>query len=155
MHRGEHLRLVDAGTADDCQPRPELRGTQPDLPSGHETVLLVDDEAHLRRVVTIWLRTFGYRVLHVASADEALRVMDSERIDLLLSDVIMPEMDGPMLATLARRRDPRVRVLFMSAYFDASSPRIGSFFDSPPLLPKPFEVGSLMRKVREILDKPA
>jgi signal transduction histidine kinase len=120
-------------------------------PSGHERVLLVDDEAPLRRVVGEILLESGYRVELAASAEEALAKCEAwaaheETIDLLLTDVVMPGMSGHELATRVRRL-LRVPVLFMSGYEEHSGLGGGD-----PMIRKPFTASGLARRVREVLD---
>ncbi len=121
---------------------------------GGETILFVEDEPAIRKVTERALRASGYRVFSSASADEALRVMaDRPRIDLLLTDVVMPGMNGGELARRLCRELPGMRVLFLSGYAaDALDDRI------PPaagLLQKPFTSEELLQRVREVLDRPA
>jgi CheY-like chemotaxis protein len=120
--------------------------------SGHERVLLVDDEAPLRRVVGEILLDSGYRVELAASAEEALAKCEAcaaraETIDLLLTDVVMPGMSGRELAIRVRSLLPHVPVLFMSGYEEHSGLGGGE-----PVIPKPFTASALARRIREVLD---
>jgi signal transduction histidine kinase/CheY-like chemotaxis protein len=127
-------------------PRPGAR------PRGQETVLLVEDEPSLRRIVVEVLVDSGYRVRAAANAEEALRICDdavsrNDPLDLLLSDVVMPGMGGRELAARVRSRCPRARVLLMSGYDE--HPGLGQ---NEPMIGKPFTAAALERRLREVLD---
>jgi hypothetical protein len=111
------------------------------LPQGTETVLLAEDESSLRRLMARVLRMQGYTILEAADGNEALALAQANgpKIQLLLTDVIMPGLSGKMLAEWLTQVNPRVRVLFIS----------GTLF-----LPKPFNPHDLAKKVREALDAP-
>jgi two-component system, cell cycle sensor histidine kinase and response regulator CckA len=120
---------------------------------GSETVLLVEDDASLRMLAREILTVQGYTVVEAASPREALRVHQTHdgRIDLLLTDVVMPEMNGQQLAdhlTIAR---PQMVVLFMSGYTGAALTRMGGAEFAGHLLQKPFTPEGLSRRVREVL----
>jgi PAS domain S-box-containing protein len=123
---------------------------------GHETILLVEDEAELRRVITIVLSERGYRVLSAESAEEAADILEewTGPLHLLLTDVVMPKVSGPELAEHLRAARPGLRVLFMSGYADDAVVRRGVQAGVMPLLNKPFMPEALARKVREVLDSP-
>ena|SRR6266511_2466030 len=121
---------------------------------GTETVLLVEDEPAVRALGARVLRSRGYTVLDAANGVEALRVAAAAgaRIDLLLTDVVMPQMGGEALAEQFRALYPRTRVLFTSGYADSASFH-GSVRDCGALfIEKPFSPAALARKVREVLD---
>ena len=119
---------------------------------GSGSVLLVEDEEEVRRLVATILELHGYRVLAAPNGDEALRIFEQcgQRIDLLISDVVMPGMRGPELAVHLRRRQPELNVLFISGYTDSSITNqlvpAGSHF-----LQKPFAVDALVRAVNAAL----
>jgi signal transduction histidine kinase len=121
---------------------------------GSETILLVEDEEQVRTIVQTVLRKHGYRVVPSQNAGEALLFCEQypERIHLLLTDVVMPQMSGPELARrlLLQRRD--MRVLCMSGYTDDSILRHGMLESDFAYLQKPITPASLTRKVREVLD---
>lgn len=131
--------------------RPEDQPAQ----GGHETVLVVEDNAGLRRIVVRQLSDVGYHVLEASDAETALAVVDSpEPIHLLLTDIVMPgEMDGRDLARVAVTRRPTLRVLLTSGYPDA---RMGGSTQPTGgrLLSKPYRKEELRRAVREVLDEP-
>jgi PAS domain S-box-containing protein len=122
--------------------------------AGHGTVLLVEDNELVRRVTRRMLESLGYRVLEASDPVSALAESDrmGEEIDLLLTDVVMPGMDGMALAESIRARRPHVRTLCMSGYapgnlFDAG----GIVPDAQPYLQKPFELHALATAVRKAL----
>jgi two-component system cell cycle sensor histidine kinase/response regulator CckA len=121
---------------------------------GEETILLVEDEDAVRKVACGILRRNGYDVIETANAGEALLVVESHggRIDLLLTDVVMPQMSGPELARRLGAVRPDLRVLCMSGYTDDSVVRHGLIDGGTPFLQKPLTPDGLARKVREVLD---
>jgi signal transduction histidine kinase len=123
---------------------------------GSENVLLVEDDEEVRAIARIILETVGYRVLAVASPAEALATLARHggAIDLLLTDVVMPEMSGPELAQRVRALRPDLRVLYMSGYTADAMLRHGIRETDVALLPKPFSRRALLTKVREVLDAP-
>jgi nitrogen-specific signal transduction histidine kinase len=132
--------------------RAGMAGGGPDV--GSETILLVEDEDEVRRVLNQILASKGYRVLQASSGEEALVISRLHRgaIDLLLTDVTMPRMKGPELAArlLAERRD--TRVVYMSGY---NEELLSDGESEPPIcLNKPFSSQALGRTVREVLDVP-
>ena len=122
--------------------------------SGTETILLVEDDAGVRRVARDVLRARGYRVLEAADGPEALRIAEGERgsIDLLLTDMIMPLMSGRELANRLQERDRKVRVVFMSGYTDDVIAYHGDLGPDAAFVQKPFAPEAIARKVREVLD---
>jgi two-component system, cell cycle sensor histidine kinase and response regulator CckA len=125
-------------------------GAQPSLPMGHETVLLVEDEEPVRELVRRVLEGSGYVVLAASRPSEAEQLLDeNDEIDLMLSDVVMPEMSGYDLARRVRERRPDIRMLFMSGYAHRVS---GSEAFEGELLKKPFAPEQLARAVRNALD---
>ncbi len=121
---------------------------------GSETILLVEDEDAVRGLTRRCLESSGYTVLQAASAEEALPIAanHSGRLDLLLTDVIMPGASGPELARRLLETRPGTRVLYVSGYTDASMASQGALDDGAFFLQKPFTPESLARKVREVLD---
>jgi len=124
------------------------------LARGSETILLVEDEPAVRRLVSQMLLLTGYTVLEAANGPEAVQLIEeSPPVDLLLTDIVMPSMSGGELAEHLSRDHPNMRVLFTSGYMDDSVVQdvvaMGAQF-----LPKPFTPETLVRKVREVLDQP-
>ncbi len=123
---------------------------------GSETILLVEDEPAVLRMVQRMLRGLGYTILPAGTPSEALRQLARAdgRVDLLLTDVIMPEMRGDQLARRVQERHPAARVLLTSGYPDDAVARHGFVPPGTRLLAKPFELDALARAVREALDEP-
>ena len=121
---------------------------------GRETILLVEDDAALRSLATRILQRAGYHVLAAADAPQARRIFaaHSEPVDLLLTDVVLPGMSGPDLADLLTGRAPGLKVLYTSGYNDNLVLRDKVLDGGTDFLGKPWSVGSLTRKVREVLD---
>ena len=121
--------------------------------NGTETILLVEDEEMVRKLARQILATQGYRVLEATNGEEALRMCehDQEPIELLLTDVIMPEMSGPELAERLHRLRPELRVLFMSGYTDDAIVHHGVLAEGAHFIQKPFAPDVLSRRVRQIL----
>lgn len=124
---------------------------------GTETVLLVEDDAAVRAVAQRALRRFGYTVLAAEGGEDALRLARDYqgRIHLLLTDIMMPGMNGLEVATRVTRFRPGIRVFFMSGYADQDLVRQGLLDPATHLLQKPFTPRELGERVREILDLPA
>lgn len=128
--------------------------------SGEEcqkTVLAVDDDPEVLRLVAAILRRLGLRVYAAGDGEEAIRVFEQmpEPPDLLLTDVVMPGLSGPGLADRLLAMNPSLRVLFMSGYENRQIVQryvVGPGF---PLIPKPFTLENLSAKVTEVLDGPA
>jgi two-component system cell cycle sensor histidine kinase/response regulator CckA len=121
---------------------------------GTETILLAEDETAVRAMAREALETSGYRVIEARNGVEALAVAAAHAggIDLLVTDVVMPQMGGGELAERLRAERPGVRVLFMSGYTDDDVVRQGISEAGSAFLQKPFMLSALARKVRELLD---
>jgi CheY-like chemotaxis protein len=117
-------------------------------------VLVVEDNAALRRVVTRQLGELGYRVHEAENAAAGLRLMERENIDLLLTDVVMPGgTNGRELARRARQRWPRIKVVFTSGFSETRlNGEAGSLAECTPLLSKPYRKEELASAAREALD---
>ena len=115
-------------------------------------VLLVEDEASLRQMTALVLRRLGYRVQEASSGEEALSLAQANRdkIDLLMTDVLMPGMSGRELAEVLQSRDPGVRVLFLSGRAEG---RQSVAHTETAFLQKPFTVDAVSKKIREVLDR--
>jgi CheY-like chemotaxis protein len=124
--------------------------------AGTETVLLVEDEASVRRLLKHVLSKQGYEVLEASSGEEALDIYDRHNgsIDLLLTDMVMPKMNGRELADELTQRQPGLRVLCVSGYTDDVLIRNGALGPGMYFLQKPLKPQVLTTKVREVLDAP-
>jgi CheY-like chemotaxis protein len=122
-----------------------------------ETLLLVEDEASVRELLRELLEAAGYVVLEAARPAEALQIAQSraEPIQLLITDVVMPEMTGPELARRLAELRPGLRMLFLSGYTEGVVADKGLLRDGAHFLQKPFTTDTLEAKVREVLDGPA
>ena len=122
--------------------------------SGHQTILLVEDDEAVRDAVMHELAVLGYTVLEASDGPEALRMAAAQparRIDLLLTDVVMPEMDGCTLAARLRENQPGLKVLFSSGYAQATALRQSPHRSSDGFLPKPYSAAALVHTICEVL----
>lgn len=122
--------------------------------NGEERVLVIEDDRQVQRAVMRTLRRAGYHVIAATSAAEARRVAEREgrAIDLVLSDVVMPELAGPELVESLREWLPEARVLFMSGYTGGALKRRALVHQSDAVLEKPFSSDELARAIRSVLD---
>jgi CheY-like chemotaxis protein len=144
-----YLPRVNAAQAkQSCAPEPQM------MPTGSETVLLVEDEPAVRAMIAKALRALGYTVLEAASGDEALDVAHDYGgvIDLLLADVMMPHTGGRALAERLRALRPTIAVLLMSGYLDCEAAQAMERSLGATFLQKPFPPAVLARKIRDVLD---
>jgi CheY-like chemotaxis protein len=128
----------------------------PGLPSGTETILMVEDDPALLEMAATLLRRLGYTVWAAANGIEALRLKqqrDVGYIDLLFTDVVMPHMSGQELSDRILASYPHIRTLFTSAYTENAIVHQGVLDNGVALLQKPFTPSALAQKVREILDQ--
>ncbi|BCS34839.1 hybrid sensor histidine kinase/response regulator [Luteitalea sp. TBR-22] len=152
---------VDRGTSFTIRlPRvaPALRRDEPPVsttvPSGHETILVVEDDEAIRLLVRTALEGAGYRVQAVASAEAAL-LLDETRADLLITDLLLPGLDGRQLGERLSRRSPGLRVLYMSGYSGSTLLDDQGLSPSEAFLGKPFTLRQLTETVRRVLDGPS
>ncbi len=124
------------------------------LPAGTETVLVVEDEDGVRTIIERTLGECGYTVLTAANPEQAERVYAEhiDEVDLLLTDVVLPDMRGPALYDRLAADDPSLKVLYCSGYTDTGIVMNGVLSGSAPFLQKPFTPAGLAEKVREVLD---
>jgi two-component system, cell cycle sensor histidine kinase and response regulator CckA len=123
------------------------------LPRGTGCILIVEDEEPVRVVTRRLLEMGGYRVIEAAGGTEAVQRYDesSAEIDLVLTDVVMPQMGGHELATHLRARNPSIRLLYMSGYADNRSVRRGSAGEGDDFIQKPFTPETLLARVGSLL----
>jgi len=126
-----------------------------DLPRGNETVLIVEDEEEVRKIAMAILRRQGYKVLEAPQGGDAFLICEKYEgpIHLMLTDVVMPRMDGMELAQRLLSMRPEMKVIYMSGYADNAILRHGFLEEGVDYIQKPFTVSRLARKVREVLDK--
>lgn len=124
------------------------------IPTGDETILLVEDEPEILEMTRTMLEEKGYSVLSAASPASAIQIAraQTDRIHLLITDVIMPEMNGRDLAERLRELFPEIKRLFMSGYTANVIVHQGMLNDGVAFLQKPFSINELAEKVREVLD---
>jgi two-component system, cell cycle sensor histidine kinase and response regulator CckA len=132
-------------------------GAEPARAGGTETIMVVEDDPGVRDLVRIMLESSGYKVVVVAGADDAERLCagGNGAIDLVLTDVVMPGTNGRVLAERLAESSPQTRFLFMSGYSDEAVYHHGVIRPDAAFIEKPFTAGTLTRKVREALDRPA
>lgn len=147
-----YLPLVEEDVP--IEPRTEKKELKP---TEGKVVLVAEDEPAVRSVTVRMLQRLGYRVMVASNGDEALRIADQYvgPIHLLLTDVVMPHMSGRELAEALRRRQPAVKVLYVSGYTDNDIHHHGVLDESVEFLPKPFTSEVLARRVQEVLGEAA
>jgi signal transduction histidine kinase len=133
--------------------KPDVEASPSAIPRGSETILVVEDEAGVRELACQFLRVKGYAVLEAKDGPEALEIAGrySGTIHLLLSDMVMPKMNGGELAGKLKAIRPKIRVAFMSGYSEFARGEMGHEFPHAPVLQKPFSPASLVGIVREAL----
>jgi PAS domain S-box-containing protein len=124
------------------------------LPRGRETILVVEDDEQVRRVVVANLAGLGYRVLEAGDGPAALEILAHEpAVDLLFTDVVMPkDMSGQALAERAQRERPQLKVLFTTGYTQDAIVHAGRLDRGVMLLPKPYSRATLARRIRDALE---
>jgi two-component system, cell cycle sensor histidine kinase and response regulator CckA len=132
----------------------EVQRPRPAPKSGTETILVLEDEEQVRRVVIAMLVRGGYKVLEAATAAQALAIarQSDQIIDLLLTDVVMPTMSGPEVVKRVRETRPRLKAICMSGYTDETVFRHGILESGVAFLQKPITPDSLRQKIRSVLD---
>ena len=130
---------------------------EPAVRAGTETILLVEDELGVRQLVCEMLLRLGYQILQASGGAEALRLFEQHQgsIDLLITDVIMPQMSGRELAQRLKALQSSLKVLYISGYTDDMLAHHGVLESNVFLLQKPFAPDELAKKLREVLDAPA
>ncbi len=146
------LQEPAAAVAPNGETKAEQKPRAPDL-TGQGTILLVEDEEGLRSLNARGLRSRGYTVIEAGNGVEALEALEEQNgvIDLVVSDVVMPEMDGPTLLKSMRERNPKLKIIFVSGYaedaFEKSLPENQQF----AFLAKPFTLSQLVAAVKETM----
>ena len=123
--------------------------------TGGGTILLVEDEDPVRLFGARALRSKGYRVIEAHNGEVAINLLDDEDIDLLITDMVMPKVDGPTVIAAARRKIPSLPVICISGYTHESLVREVESIDNVNFLAKPFSLRQLAGKVKDVLEEPA
>jgi DNA-binding response OmpR family regulator len=141
-------RIDQPSDTPDTQERPKS------VKRGTETILLVEDDSQLRQLSSSVLVHSGYKVLVAATPEEGLEIFKAHRRDirLLVTDVVMPRMNGRQLAERIMQISSEVRVLYISGYTNNAIVHYGVLDSGLWFLPKPYTLSGLVAKVREVLD---
>jgi CheY-like chemotaxis protein len=138
--------------------RPNIDDSEEFVAEGDEfeTILVVEDDAELRAYVSDVLRDLNYRVFSAGSAQAALTILlqEEQKVDLLLSDVVMPGINGRELGRRAQQIRPQLKILYMTGYSRNAVVHQGRLDDGVDLLEKPVTQAKLALRIREILDRP-
>jgi PAS domain S-box-containing protein len=144
-----HFPLAPVETSLLAEPHPESI-----TPRGHERILFVEDEESIRSLQCTGLRALGYNVLSARDADHALSLLaqNSDDVEVLVSDVVLPGLSGPDLAEQILLINPDIKVIFVSGYTDDLIRRKGKLAEETPFLQKPFSPIDLARKIRGVVE---
>ncbi len=151
-NRGTTFKIYLPRIEEPAQPLP-ARATPTQIQSGNGVVLVVEDNPDVRETMGEMLRLLGYSVLLASHPQEALRLAAANTIDLLISDVVLPEMRGSELAHALTVMQPNLKVLFMSGYTENSVIEQGELKPGVAFLAKPFTIAQLSAKVKETLER--
>jgi two-component system cell cycle sensor histidine kinase/response regulator CckA len=140
----------------DLPPDAAVESTSEPRPRGNETIVLVEDEEHVRSIASLMLRRQGYTVHAYSDGLAAISGVESMagRLDLVITDVVMPRMNGQVLTQRLQQLRPSIRVLFTSGYTANVIVQHGVLKEGVEFLAKPYSLERLARRVREVLDKP-
>jgi CheY-like chemotaxis protein len=154
LGRGTTFRISLPRTGEQAS-EAEAPSTEKDAADGSEVVLLVDDEEAVRSLARRILKAKGYNVLEAGSGEDALERARKHpgRIDLLLTDVVMPGRSGPEIAQVLSRERPDLKVLYVSGYTHDDTLTRGLLESGVSFLQKPFGFEILARRVRDVLDE--
>ncbi len=151
--KGCHLILYFPHFSEEVTPSAESPSIDTSAFKGTETILVVDDEAALQEVCIELLSEQGYRLLSAANAEQALQVLAHNSVDLMLSDIIMPQMDGYQLSAIVQERYPAVKIQLVSGLCNTDKKIAASPTLKQNLLNKPYEPTLLLKTVRQLLDE--
>ncbi|MGQ9645605.1 MAG: PAS domain S-box protein [Thermodesulfobacteriota bacterium] len=154
--KGTTFKIYLPRTDDSLEDANAEEDRRAEMHRGFETILEVEDEIEVRKLVAQVLTNQGYTVLEASDGKEALKVVREnagKKIDLLLTDVVMPGMSGRELAEALGLRHPKMKVLYMSGYTDDAIVHHGVLEEGINYIQKPFTLDALARKVREVLDR--
>jgi two-component system cell cycle sensor histidine kinase/response regulator CckA len=131
-----------------------IDSTDQAVASGHETILLVEDDDAVRSLTQIVLQSYGYHVLDARNGADAIRTAENfpGTIDLLVTDVVLPDCGGRQIADHLVSKQPSLKVLYVSGYTDEAVVRHGVLEEDENFLQKPFVPNGLLQKVRDVLD---
>jgi two-component system cell cycle sensor histidine kinase/response regulator CckA len=148
-----HIYLPRHAASEPAEAAEEPERSAPRDVTGQDTILLVEDEDAVRSFAARALRMRGYTVLEAPGGEQALEIVRQHKgtIALLITDVVMPNMDGPTLVRAARRLRPEMRIIFMSGYAEDAFRRNEEKAEDLQFLPKPFGLKQLVAKVKEVL----
>lgn len=151
--RGTTFKIYFPESAEESLPGVATRREVP-LRRGQETILVVDDESNIVSMIRKVLSDLGYSVITATNPQEALALSDgqTQAVDLVLADVIMPQLNGPDLVRLLRQKRPKLKALYMSGYATQAAARIGAFDSATAFLSKPFTLETLTSSIRKVLD---
>jgi PAS domain S-box-containing protein len=152
--QGTTFKIFLPPCKDDASPDPQ-QPTPVSEEKGNETILLVEDQVAIREVASVYLMGLGYNVLAAPDGEAALRIAETQQkqIDLVVTDMVMPNMGGRDLANHITRLYPEAKVLFMSGYPDFAVRHTEDLDEQAEVLQKPFSLKSLASKARSLLDK--
>jgi two-component system, cell cycle sensor histidine kinase and response regulator CckA len=153
--RGASFKIYLPRTDNEKEPGSSAESKEMARVSGTETLLVVEDECAVRDLVCGVLESAGYAVLLASRGEEAIQIAKAHQtpIDLLLTDVVMPQMGGRELAKAIEIMDPKIKVVYMSGYAEKAIVHQGILEPGAVLIQKPFTPDALLRKIREVLDK--
>jgi signal transduction histidine kinase len=149
--RGATIRIYLPESREVISSRPLIPGVQ--ARGGEETILLVEDETMLLEIFQTYLEADGYRVIATSQPELALHLVQDQKIDLLVTDVIMPKLNGKELAGRLLATRPDLKVIYMSGYESGITSSRGLLDDGVELLAKPLTHSQLSSRVREVLDR--
>jgi CheY-like chemotaxis protein len=118
-------------------------------------ILVVDDDPGVRDVIRSMLESAGYSVLAAENGKEAMKILRSTRVDLILTDLVMPEQEGIETIKTLRREYPDLKVIAMSGAFGGDYLRIASYLGAHATLPKPIQMRALLKLIEETLENSA
>lgn len=155
--KGTSFKMYFPRFYQDVQETPKSAVVSSGAPAGSETIFLVEDENLLRKLIREILERNGYTVLMAADAIEAIRVAEryEGHIHLLLSDLVIPKMNGKELKEHILKLHPEIKTLFISGYTDVAATYQGLMDSSEAFVQKPFTADALNKKIREVLDAPS
>jgi len=153
--KGTAFKIYFPRVAPDEYPEEERMRGKKEARGGPETIMVVEDDAMIMKVIKQVLTGSGYNVLSAGDGKEALNLADQykDAIHMLLTDIIMPCMGGRELADQVKKTRPDIKILYMSGYTDDAIVRHGMLEKGLSFIQKPFASDSLKKKVREVLDK--